>query len=37
MIGGLAGVPEGGVGVIPGAIIGGGLAGIEWFVEQTQK
>ncbi|BBY06347.1 hypothetical protein [Mycobacterium noviomagense] len=37
VIGGLAGIPEGGVGVIPGMIIGGGLGGIEWFIEQTQK
>lgn len=37
LIGGLAGVPEGGVGAVPGMIIGGGLGGIEWFIESTQK
>lgn len=37
VIGGLAGVPEGGVGAVPGMIIGGGLGGIEWFIEETQK
>lgn len=37
VIGGLAGVPEGGVGAVPGMIIGGGLGGIEWFIESTQK
>lgn len=28
---------EGGVGAVPGMIIGGGLSGIEWFIESTQK
>lgn len=37
IIGGISGLPEGGVGAVPGMIIGGGLGGIEWFIESTQK
>jgi hypothetical protein len=37
VIGGALGIPEGGVGVVPGMIIGGGMGGIEWFIEETQK
>lgn len=37
VIGGLSGLAEGGVGAVPGMIVGGGLGGIEWFIESTQK
>jgi hypothetical protein len=37
VIGGALGIPEGGFGVIPGMIIGGGIGGIEWGIEETQK
>lgn len=37
IVGGIMGAPEGGVGAVPGMIIGGGLGGIEWFIESTQK
>lgn len=37
IVGGIMGAPEAGVGAVPGMIIGGGLGGIEWFIESTQK
>lgn len=37
IVGGIMGAPEAGVGAVPGMIIGGGLCGIEWFIESTQK
>lgn len=37
IIGGILGTPEGGVGALPGALVGGGVGGIEWFIEETQK